>query len=195
MDIALSVTALILLTPLLLAIVLAILVSSGRPVIYHQTRLGLGGKPFTLYKFRSMVPEADCVLAERRRRQITLTPNDPIVKAQEEDDLILPIGRFLRTTSLDELPQFVNVLKGHMSLVGPRPPLPEEAAVYSPRQALRLSVAPGITGLWQVSGRSTVSFECWIEMDLEYLRRRSLRFDLIILLRTILAVASRQGAR
>ena len=195
LDIILSVTAIILLTPVFLAIALAILSTSGRPVIYRQTRLGLGGQPFTLYKFRSMVPDADERLAAMRFAHLLAFPADPILKLPEEDTLITPIGRFLRTTSLDELPQFVNVLKGEMSLVGPRPPLSQEAAVYTPRQARRLSVLPGLTGIWQVSGRSTVTFDRWIDMDLEYLDRRSLRIDLLILLRTIPAVLSRKGAR
>lgn len=195
MDIVLATAALLVLAPVGMFIAIGILLTSGRPVLFRQTRLGLGGHPFTLYKFRTMVPWADRELDERRRRQLLLTPDDPIVKAPEEDDLITPIGRFLRTSSLDELPQFLNVLKGDMSLVGPRPPLPEEAAVYTARQAKRLSVPPGLTGLWQVSGRSTVSFERWIELDLEYLERRSFWFDLRILLRTIPAVLSRRGAR
>lgn len=195
LDIVLSIFALVILAPVSLAIAGAVVAASGRPIIFRQTRLGLGGRPFTLYKFRSMTATADAVLAERRRQQIDATPDDPIVKAELEDDLITPIGRFLRSTSLDEIPQFVNVLKGDMSLVGPRPPLPEEAATYTPRQAKRLSVLPGLTGLWQVSGRSTVSFDRWIELDLEYLERRSFEFDLRILLLTIPAVLSRRGAR
>lgn len=195
LDVLLSVVALTVLAPLFLAIAVAILLSSGRPVIYRQTRLGLGGRPFTLYKFRSMVPNADVRLVELRREHLAVTPGDPIVKLPDEDQLITPIGRILRTTSLDELPQFVNVLKGEMSLVGPRPPLPQEAAVYTPRQARRLSVLPGLTGIWQVSGRSTVGFDRWVEMDLDYIERRSVWLDLWILLRTVPAVLSRRGAR
>lgn len=195
LDVAVSIIALVMLAPVFLAIALAVLVTSGRPVIYHQTRLGLGGKPFTLYKFRSMVPDADERLAELRATVLRTDPGDPIVKLPEEDALITPVGRFLRTSSLDELPQFVNVLKGEMSLVGPRPPLPQEAAVYTPRQARRLAVLPGLTGIWQVSGRSDVAFDRWVDMDLEYIERRSIWLDLLLLLRTIPAVLSRRGAR
>lgn len=194
-DIIISLTALVVLAPVFLVIALAILITSGRPVIYRQTRLGLGGHPFTLYKFRTMVPEADAKLDEVRRRQIAIDPSDPIVKPDEESPLLTPIGRFLRTTSLDELPQFWNVLTGTMSLVGPRPPLPEEAVVYTPREARRLAVVPGMTGLWQVSGRSNLKFAEWVELDLTYIQRRSTLTDLRIAIRTIPAVLSRKGAR
>lgn len=194
-DILVSAAALVVLAPLILVIAAAILLTSGRPIIYRQIRLGIGGKPFTLYKFRSLIPGADRELEERRRQHIETTPDDPIIKPLKEDDLLTPIGRVLRQTSLDELPQFVNVLKGDMSLVGPRPPLPVEAATYTRVQARRLSVIPGLTCIWQVSGRSDIPFDRWIEMDLEYLRRRSLRFDLWLLLRTIPAVLNRKGAR
>lgn len=194
-DVLTSIIAVIVLAPLFVAVGLAVRLTSGRPVLFRQTRLGLGGQPFQLYKFRTMAPDAEAALHRVRDRQIALDPTDPIVKPDEESALITPFGRFLRTTSLDELPQFLNVLKGEMSLVGPRPPLPQEAAAYTPRQARRLSVAPGLTCIWQVSGRSTISFDRWIEMDLDYIDRRSLRLDLWILLRTIPAVLSRRGAR
>lgn len=195
LDVVVSIGVLIWLAPVFLCIALGVLVTSGRPVLFRQTRLGLGGQPFALYKFRTMSEDAGKIIEAARERQIAIHPGDPIVKPEEESPLITSFGHFLRTTSLDELPQFVNVLRGEMSLVGPRPPLPTEAAIYTPRQARRLSVAPGLTGIWQVSGRSEISFERWIEMDLDYVRRRSLRLDLWILLRTIPAVVSRRGAR
>jgi lipopolysaccharide/colanic/teichoic acid biosynthesis glycosyltransferase len=195
LDVVLSVFALVVLAPLLLAIALSIWLTTGRPIFFHQARLGLAGRPFTLYKFRTMVPNADERLAQLRNVHLQAHPDDPIVKLPEEDELITPIGRILRTSSLDELPQFVNVLKGEMSLVGPRPPLPQEATVYTQHQARRLSVLPGLTGIWQVSGRSTVSFDRWMAMDLEYIDHRSIGLDLWILLRTIPAVLSRRGAR
>jgi len=195
LDIISSLIALIVSAPLFLLIGLGVLCTSGRPIFYRQTRLGLGGRPFALYKFRTMAPDAEAVLQRARERQIAINPTNPIVKPEEAGNLITPFGHFLRTTSLDELPQFVNVLKGDMSLVGPRPPLPEEAATYTTRQAQRLSVMPGLTCIWQVSGRSTIGFDRWIEMDLEYLQRRSFWFDLQILLRTFPAVLSRRGAR
>ena len=194
-DVVFSAAALIVLTPVFLLIALAILLTSGRPVIYRQTRLGLGGRPFTMYKFRTMVPTADADLDEARRSQIAIDPSDPIVKPEDESRFFTPIGQLLRTTSLDELPQFWNVLDNSMSLVGPRPPLPQETVVYTPHEARRLSVMPGITGLWQVSGRSDLSFAEWIALDLEYIDRRSLWLDLVILLRTLPAVLSRQGAQ
>lgn len=194
-DIVLSIVALIALAPIFLLIALGILITSGRPVIFRQTRLGLGGRPFTLYKFRTMVPDADIRLHEARQRHLAKHPDDPIVKPEDESTLFTPIGHTLRTTSIDELPQFWNVLRGEMSLVGPRPPLIEEARVYSPRATRRLSVVPGITCLWQVSGRSNIPFDEWVELDLDYIRRRGILLDGSILLRTIPAVLSRKGAR
>ncbi len=194
-DVVLSAAALVVLAPMFVFIALAILITSGRPIIYRQTRLGLGGLPFTMYKFRTMVPAAEADLDEARRRQIALDPSDPIVKPEDESHLFTPIGQLLRSTSLDELPQFWNVLDGSMSLVGPRPPLPQETVVYTPHEARRLSVMPGVTGLWQVSGRSDLSFAEWIELDLDYIDQRSLCLDTVILLRTLPAVLSRRGAQ
>jgi lipopolysaccharide/colanic/teichoic acid biosynthesis glycosyltransferase len=148
-----------------------------------------------MYKFRTLVPTADAALDEARRRQILTNPSDPIVKPEEESRLFTPIGGLLRTTSLDELPQFWNVLKGSMSLVGPRPPLPEEAAVYTHAESRRLSVIPGMTGLWQVSGRSNLDFPEWIDLDIEYIDHRSSWGDVVILIRTLPAVVTRRGAR
>lgn len=194
-DIVLSSVALVVLAPVFLVIAIGIYATSGRPVLYHQTRLGLGGRPFTLYKFRTMQQDADRALRRERLRQIARDPDNPILKPDEGSPLITHVGHLLRTTSLDELPQFWNVLRGDMALVGPRPPLPEEAATYSEHEARRLSVPPGITCLWQISGRSNIPFPDWVELDLDYIRRRSTHLDLVILLRTIPAVLSREGAR
>lgn len=194
-DILLSTLALVIFAPVFLLIATAVLLTSGRPVIYQQTRLGLGGCPFTLYKFRTMIPTADATLNRRRRLRLALTPDNPIVKAGEDERLLTPLGSWLRTSSLDELPQFWNVLTGSMSLVGPRPPLPQEAVVYSPLEARRLSVMPGMTGLWQVSGRSDLDFDESIALDLDYLNRRSISLDTLILVRTVPAVLSRTGAK
>jgi lipopolysaccharide/colanic/teichoic acid biosynthesis glycosyltransferase len=142
------------------------------------------------YKLRSMVKDAD------RTRQHIEHMNEcdgPVFKI-ERDPRITRIGRILRSTSLDELPQFYNVLVGDMSLVGPRPPIPEEVAQYEPWQLRRLDVRPGITCLWQISGRSRIGFQEWMRLDLEYIRHQSLSLDLKILVRTLPAVLSREGA-
>ena len=181
---------LVLLSPLFLTLALCILVDSRGPVIFKQKRLGLGGRAFTFYKFRSM-----CVDAEDSRQKI-LHLNEvsgPIFKIKE-DPRVTRVGRWLRRYSLDELPQIFNVLKGDMSFVGPRPPLPCEVEQYEDWQLKRLSVIPGITCLWQISGRSKLSFDEWVKLDLKYIESRTLWMDLVILIRTIPAVVSGDGA-
>ena len=148
--------------------------------MYPQDRVGLRGRIFTALKFRSMRPDAEAMTGP--------------VQATENDPRVTRVGRFLRITSIDEIPQFWNVLRGDMSLVGPRPPIPEEVAQYEPWQLRRLDVRPGITCLWQISGRSRIGFDEWMRLDLEYIRNQSLMLDLKILLRTIPAVLSREGA-
>lgn len=191
-DLVLSALALIVLAPIFLAIALAILLTSGRPVIYRQTRLGLGGKPFTLYKFRTMVPNAEAQLfsnpelLEEFKRSWKLS----------NDYRVTPIGSVLRKTSLDELPQLVNILIGDMSIVGPRPvQIPEIREVYGDRAGKLLSVTPGLTGLWQTSGRSNLHYRDRVSLDMEYIDKRSLLLDLKILLGTIPVVIARTGAR
>lgn len=194
-DIVLSLVALVVLAPVFLAIALAILLTSGRPVIYRQTRLGLGGHPFTLYKFRSMVRNAD------RNHSMVLHMNGrdghngPIYKPEPNSTSITGIGRVLRKSSLDESPQIVNVLRGDMSLVGPRPPIPEEVATYTPHELQRLSVKPGLTCIWQVSGRSDIPFDRWVDLDIDYIQHRSYLGDLRLILKTIPAVLTARGAR
>lgn len=194
-DITLSLFALIVLAPIFLAIGLGILLSTGRPVLYSQTRLGLGGRPFTLHKFRTMTPDAD------RKRALLLDRNGrnghdgPIYKLSPESSVITPFGRILRKSSLDETPQLFNVLLGDMSLVGPRPPLPDEVARYAPHELQRLSVIPGLTCIWQVAGRSNIPFDRWVELDLDYIDRRTCRLDWALMLRTIPAVLTGRGAR
>lgn len=189
-DIILSLFALVALAPLFLLIALGIRITSGREVIYRQTRLGLGGHPFTLYKFRTMIPNAEA----KKKQLLTLNETDgPIFKIRR-DPRITNLGARLRHSSLDELPQLVNVLKGDMSLVGPRPLLTNEVEYGDWRQIHRISVKPGITGLWQVSGRSELDFEDWIALDHEYIAKRSYWFDLKMLLMTIPAVLSGRGA-
>jgi lipopolysaccharide/colanic/teichoic acid biosynthesis glycosyltransferase len=194
-DIVVSTIALVMLAIPFLFIALLIFITSGRPIIYRQTRLGLGGRPFTLYKFRTMVPTAD------RDRSMLLHlngrngDNGPIYKPEPNSTTITPVGRFLRKFSIDESPQLLNVLRGDMSLVGPRPPLPEEVATYTPHELQRLSVTPGLTCIWQVSGRSNIPFDQWVELDLEYIRHRSYAGDWKLIVQTIPAVLTGRGAR
>lgn len=189
-DILGSAVALVLGLPLLLVLAAMIVIESRGPVFYRSVRIGRGGRPFVFYKLRSMVKDAD-----RRREQLShLNEADGPVFKIARDPRVTRIGRFIRTTSLDEIPQFWNVLKGDMSLVGPRPPIPEEVAQYEPWQLRRLDVRPGITCLWQISGRSRLGFEEWMRLDLQYIKRQSFLLDLRILIRTIPAVLSREGA-
>ena len=194
-DIVLSAIALIVLAPIFLLIALAILVTSGRPIIYRQTRLGLGGHPFRLYKFRTMIPDADRNRSMLLHLQGRDGDNGPIYKLEPNSCAVTKIGRYLRKSSFDETPQLLNVLKGDMSLVGPRPPLPDEVATYTPHELQRLSVVPGLTCIWQVSGRSNIPFEQWVDLDLEYIQHRSTLGDWKLMLQTIPAVLTGRGAR
>jgi exopolysaccharide biosynthesis polyprenyl glycosylphosphotransferase len=189
-DITVAVLIIILGLPFWICIALAIRLTSPGEVIYRQTRIGLNGRPFKVYKFRSMYKNADQVL------DALLSHNEaqgPLFKIKD-DPRITPIGRFLRRTSFDEVPQLINVLKGEMSLVGPRPPLPHEVAEYEEWQKGRLTIMPGLTGLWQVRGRSDLSFDEGVLMDLYYIENWSLRLYFQILLRTIPAVLFSRGA-
>ena len=180
-DIALSGAAIIVLSPLLIAIALAILIVDGRPILFRQTRMGLHGRPFQVVKFRTMVRDAEARLIELEGLnevsghafKVTLDPR------------LSRTGGWLRRTSLDELPQLWNVLRGEMSIVGPRPPLPREVVGYDVWHRRRLSMKPGMTGLWQVSARREVDFDRWVAIDLEYIDRWSLWLDVKILARTI----------
>ena len=182
--------ALVLLSPLLAIIALAIKMDTPGPIIYRSWRVGEGGRLFRFLKFRSMVQGADTI---RDTLQHLNEVDGPVFK-MARDPRITRVGAFLRRSSLDELPQFWNVLSGDMSLVGPRPPIPEEVVQYEPWQLRRLSVRPGLTCLWQISGRSQIGFDEWMRLDLEYIDQRSFRLDLKILLRTIPAVVSGTGA-
>lgn len=177
--------------PFLVAVPLLIRLTSRGPAVYRQVRCGLYGRKFTLYKFRSMVHGAEDILWEIRHLN---EMNGPVFKMRD-DPRITALGRFLRKTSIDELPQFFNVLKGDMSLVGPRAPLPEEVREYTRWQRRRLSVKPGLTCLWQVSGRNEVDFDEWMKLDLKYIDSWSLWLDFKILLRTIPTVLFCRGAR
>jgi exopolysaccharide biosynthesis polyprenyl glycosylphosphotransferase len=189
-DIIFGTALLILTSPVFLLAALAIKLTSKGPILYRQVRCGLDGKPFTFLKFRSMIDGAD----EKRKEIAHLNEaKDPIFKILA-DPRVTPVGRFLRRTSIDELPQLINVLRGEMSLVGPRPPLPNEVERYNGWQRRRLAMKPGLTCLWQVSGRSTLSFEKWVELDLRYIDHWSPWLDLKIMFKTVPAVASLKGA-
>jgi exopolysaccharide biosynthesis polyprenyl glycosylphosphotransferase len=183
---------LVLLSPLLLLLVLLVKVTSRGPAFFVQERCGFRGRVFRFYKFRTMVIDAE----QRKASLAHLNEmKGPAFKIRR-DPRVTPVGRFLRKCSLDELPQLWNVLRGDMSLVGPRPPLPEEVECYNSYQAQRLAVMPGITGLWQVSGRSSLpDFEVWLELDLKYARHWSLALDLRILLKTVVVVLLARGAQ
>ena len=190
MDIVGAVLALVLLSPILLVTSLAILVTSRGGVFYTQTRVGRDGRPFTLFKFRTMHRGADALMD---RYEALNELDGPIFKIRN-DPRVTRVGRTIRRFSVDELPQFVNVLRGDMSLVGPRPFLAEEYTELSPYQSQRLLATPGLTGVWQVSGRCDVDFHRWMEMDLDYIRDWSLRLDLGVILRTLPAVLSGRGS-
>ena len=176
--------------PLIAAITIAVRVSSPGPLLFRQERVGVDGRRFTMLKFRSMVPDAE----DRRRALAGLDDGNGMLFKIREDPRITPVGALLRRFSLDELPQLFNVLRGDMSLVGPRPPLPEEAAAYDDDAVRRLRVRPGMTGLWQVSGRSDLSWEESLRLDLRYVDNWSLALDLSILWRTWRAVIRGSGA-
>ena len=164
---------------------------SKGPIFYAQTRVGLKGRRFRIYKFRSMYPDAD----KRKAELMKQNKMQGLMFKMDNDPRIFPIGRFMRKYSIDELPQFWNVLKGDMSLVGTRPPTVDEWTQYSPHHRARLSVKPGLTGMWQVSGRSNiVDFEKVVELDMKYIREWRLKLDCMLLLRTVSVVLQGSGA-
>lgn len=189
LDVGLGGLALLLASPILLGIALVILARDGRPILFRQTRIGLHGRPFQVVKFRTMVRDAEARLEaleaynEIRGHAFKVT----------HDPRLTRTGSWLRRTSLDELPQLWNVIRGEMSLVGPRPPLPREVAGYDVWHRRRLSMAPGITGLWQVSARREPDFDRWVRLDLDYIDRWSLWLDLKILAKTVPAVLGGSG--
>ena len=190
LDLVLASLGLIASLPIWIAVGIAIRLDSPGPTIFVQERVGERGRRFRFYKFRSMYIDAEQRLAEVHTKNEVAGP----VFKMRRDPRVTKVGAFLRRSSLDELPQLINVLKGDMSLVGPRPPLPREVAHYTAEDMIRLSVRPGLTCLWQVRGRSNVSFEQWMEYDREYVRNMSLWLDLTILVRTVGAVLSMRGA-
>jgi lipopolysaccharide/colanic/teichoic acid biosynthesis glycosyltransferase len=196
LDLLVATLILLLVLPTFLLIGLLVFVSSPGPILFRQQRVGLNGTSFTLLKFRTMYHGASAEVHQtyyRALMQGTAQATGNTFKLRN-DSRITPVGRVLRRLSLDELPQLLNVLRGEMSLVGPRPPLPYEVAEYGPRELGRLSVPPGLTGLWQVSGRAILNFHQMIALDLAYVEHWSLWLDLEILLRTPLVVLTGRGA-
>ncbi|MGW4690333.1 sugar transferase [Streptomyces sp. NPDC004244] len=190
LDRAGAALGLLLLAPVFLAIVLAIRLGSRGPAFYRQQRIGRDGVPFTMWKFRTMVVDADRLKAELAGAN----ENDGLMFKIRRDPRVTRAGRLLRRTSLDELPQLLNVLTGQMSLVGPRPPLPEEVARYDEVELRRLTVRPGMTGLWQISGRSDLSWDETIQLDLQYVDNWSFTSDVDVMGRTLRAVVDGRGA-
>lgn len=189
-DVVGATLALVLLSPVFLVVGATVALTSPGPVFFGQERVGRDGKTFTFYKFRSMCDGADDQKAELIARN---EATGPVFKIHD-DPRLTPIGRTLRRFSLDELPQLWHVLRGQMSLVGPRPPVPEEVVQYSEWEWQRLLVQPGITCIWQVSGRADLDFDTWVRMDVEYIENWSLWLDLKLLVKTIPAVLSGRGA-
>jgi exopolysaccharide biosynthesis polyprenyl glycosylphosphotransferase len=189
-DIVSSALALWALLPLLAVVALLIKVTSRGPVLFRQTRVGLNGRPFHMLKFRTMVENAEALKATLAAQN---EMDGPVFK-MKRDPRITPVGRFLRKFSIDELPQLINVLRGDMSVVGPRPPVPSEVAKYEAWQRRRLSVRPGLTCIWQVSGRNQISFEQWMYMDMQYIDHWSFSKDIELILKTVPVVLTGHGA-
>ncbi|QDV91585.1 putative sugar transferase EpsL [Phycisphaerae bacterium RAS2] len=191
LDVAISCIALVLAAPIILASAVAIKLTSRGPVFFKQPRAGRGHEPFTMFKLRTMYNGADD--DKELFRRLNSLPTGPCFKMRN-DPRVTTVGRWLRRTSIDELPQFLNVLRGDMSLVGPRPLPLDEVRTDTADQRLRLSIKPGITCLWQVSGRTEIPYEEWLALDVWYIRNRSLALDLQILFKTLPAVLSGRGA-
>ena len=189
-DIVISVAALILFSPLFLVTALLIRMTSKGPAFFIQDRIGYNGRIFKCIKFRTMVENAEEIKRELIQHNEV---SGPVFKIKH-DPRITPLGRFLRKTSIDELPQLINVIRGEMSLVGPRPPVPGEVNDYGLKDRRRLSMRPGITCLWQVNGRHSIPFEKWVELDKQYIDNWSLWLDLKILVKTIPVVLKCTGA-
>jgi len=199
-DIVVASLLIVILLPLLLVCAMLVWRSSPGPILFRQVRVGAQGREFMFLKFRSMRVDADPAIHRdyvakfiNGQAEQQHADNGTMFKLVE-DPRVTRAGRFLRKTSLDELPQLFNVVRGNMSLVGPRPPIPYELEHYRPEHYRRLAVKPGITGLWQVSGRSHTTFEEMVALDIEYIRRASILTDLILLIRTIPVVLMQRGA-
>ena len=190
-DIVVSLFALVLLLPLFLMVAVCILIDGGFPVLLMQKRVGLYGREFNLHKFRSMCRNAEEMKADLLEQNES---TDGVIFKMKDDPRITRIGRILRRFSIDEMPQFLNVLVGDLALVGPRPPLPEEVARYSLSDRKRLLVKPGLTCLWQIQGRSEIPFEKLVSLDMQYIRSQSVWKDIVIIIKTIPAVLFGRGA-
>lgn len=188
-DVVIATLLLFILTPLLLTIAVLIYLDSPGSIFFTQTRIGKGGKPFTMWKFRSMV-----IGAEKQKLELHNEMSCGVLFKVKQDPRITRMGRFIRKFSIDELPQLWNVVMGDMSMVGPRPALPNEVVHYTFHQRQRLAVTPGITCFWQIAGRSEISFHQQVELDLHYIATQSFSTDMVILLKTIPAVLTGRGA-
>lgn len=191
LDVIISLVMLLILSPILAITAILIYLNDPGPIFYVANRVGLNGAYFGFIKFRSMYVDADKMKDQLLERNES---KGGVIFKMKNDPRVTPIGRFIRRFSIDELPQLINVLKGDMSLVGPRPPLPREVMEYTLEDRKRLHVKPGITCLWQIKGRSEIPFQEQVQLDLEYIRSQGLKNDLIILLKTIPAVLSGRGA-
>lgn len=189
-DVILSIIGIILLSPVFMLLSIAIKLDSKGPVIFKQIRVGKDGKEFTIYKYRTMVVDAE------KKSKLNINPEDlsNFVFQSSNDSRITKVGQFLRKTSLDEIPQLFNVLIGNMSLVGPRPEIPDVVKYYPESYRQRLLVLPGITGLAQVSGRGEIELGKTVYYDLKYIKKFSIWFDIVILFRTVFSVAKKEGA-
>ena len=191
MDIILAIFAIICGSPVFLVTALLVKLTSPGPIIFSQVRVGRFGRHFKFYKFRSMYIDAEARKAELMKHNES---GDGVIFKMKHDPRITPVGRFIRKFSIDELPQLFNVILGDMSLVGPRPPLPSEVRTYSLEERKRLNITPGITCIWQVSGRSELPFSKQIALDKEYISSRSVWKDFLILLKTVPAILTGKGA-
>lgn len=191
MDLSIAMLAIVLLSPLMLVVAAAIKLTDFGPVFFKQVRVGQDGREFLCWKFRSMVMNAEALMQELAEKN---QHSDPRTFKMANDPRITAIGRILRRFSIDELPQIFNVLMGDMSIVGPRPPLPREVELYSAEDWRRLEVKPGLTCLWQISGRSRLPFPEQVRLDVQYIERRSLLLDCLIIARTVPAVLGGDGA-
>lgn len=198
-DVVAAAVGIVVLSPLLLLVAIGIRLESRGPAIFRQVRLGRNEVPFTFFKFRTMTDGNDSAVHERYVERLITSPSEELKGDTgsfkiENDSRVTRFGALLRKSSIDELPQLFNVLLGEMSLVGPRPPIPYEVDLYSDRARRRMECKPGITGLWQVSGRCETTFDEMVELDIDYIESWSLGLDLAILARTVPAVLSRKGA-
>ncbi|WP_298841568.1 sugar transferase [Clostridium sp.] len=190
-DLVGALSGIILISPVMIITAILIKVDSKGPVFFAQSRVGQDGKKFMMYKFRSMCTDAEVLLGKLKNEN---EMSGPMFK-MKDDPRITKVGKFVRKTSIDELPQLFNILKGEMSLVGPRPSLPKEVVQFTPFQKRRLVAKPGLTCYWQVRGRSDVSFEEWMEMDVEYIEQRNTWIDITLIFKTVGVLFGDEGAR